>query len=72
MGKISVLLPEREEARFCAYCRKKGHKKSTFIAHLIREHLDSESFGAEGQPPRRAARAHARRRISERKSRRGE
>lgn len=44
MRKISVLLSEREEARFCAYCRETGHKKSTLIAHLIKEHLDNESY----------------------------
>jgi hypothetical protein len=50
MGKISVLLPEADDARFCAYCRKSGHKKSTFIAHLIKEHLDKERIGTDGLP----------------------
>ena len=53
MSKISVLLPERDNARFCAYCRSKGHKKSTFIAHLIKEHLDRESFTAEARHRRK-------------------
>jgi hypothetical protein len=46
MRKISVLLSEQEEARFCAYCSETGHKKSTLIAHLIREHLDRERFAS--------------------------
>jgi hypothetical protein len=54
MGKISVLLPEVENARFSAYCRKSGHKKSTFIAHLIKEYLDSEQFQPEGLRTRRS------------------
>lgn len=53
MAKISVLLPDREDTRFCAYCRNKGHKKSTFIAHLIKEHLDREKIGVQGLPVRR-------------------
>ena len=76
MGKISVLLPDREDARFCAYCRKKGHKKSTFIAHLIKEHLDRERFGTEALPTSRSPRPRAGRnvlhsRAPARKSRRG-
>jgi hypothetical protein len=59
MVKISVLLPDREDARFCAYCKNKGHKKSTFIAHLIKEHLDNERIGAQGLPIRRPS-AHRR------------
>lgn len=75
MGKISVLLPERENARFCAYCRTKGHKKSTFIAHLIKEHLDRESFTADTLRRRKPAQSRAtprarRVRLLEMKSRR--
>jgi hypothetical protein len=47
MRKVSVLLPDSEEARFSAYCRERGHKKSTLIARLIREHLDSEGYAAQ-------------------------
>lgn len=47
--KLSVLLTDDEGERFCAYCTAKGHKKSTLIARLIREHLDREAFAA--QPP---------------------
>lgn len=42
--RINVLLPKAEAARFEAYCRQRGHKKSTLIARLIREHLDTERF----------------------------
>lgn len=51
MRKISVLLSEQEEARFCAYCSVTGHKKSTLIAHLIKEHLDRERFVATTEQP---------------------
>jgi hypothetical protein len=65
MDKISVLLPERENARFCDYCRTKGYKKSTFIAHLIKEHLDRESFSTEahrGRVPTQPKISHSARR----------
>jgi len=39
--KISVLLGSDEFQRFEAYCERQGHKKSTLIARLIREHLDA-------------------------------
>lgn len=42
--KISVLLSEDEFARFDAYCRERGFKKSTLIARLIRQFLDMESY----------------------------
>lgn len=38
--RITVLLDPDLQARFSAYCLEKGHKKSTLIARLIREHLD--------------------------------
>ena len=46
-GKISVLLPDPDYERFEAYCRDRGFKKSTLIARLIREHLNSENFAAQ-------------------------
>ena len=46
-SKVSVLLEAGEAARFNAYCRIKGFKKSTLVARLIREHLDKESFAAQ-------------------------
>jgi hypothetical protein len=47
MGKITVLLSERDEERYAAYCREQGFKKSTLICRLIREHLDREGFAAQ-------------------------
>jgi hypothetical protein len=44
LTRISVLVPQDEAERFEAYCRERGFKKSTLIARLIREHLDSERF----------------------------
>lgn len=42
--RINVLLTDEDAARFEAYCRAKGFKKSTLVARLIREHLDREHF----------------------------
>ncbi len=42
--KVSVLLSPAEYARFTAFCKQKGYKKSTLAARLIREHLDRERF----------------------------
>jgi hypothetical protein len=42
VAKITVLLTNGEFERFQAFCDRKGHKKSTLIARLIREHLDRE------------------------------
>lgn len=53
--RVQVLLQTGEAERFEQFCRERGHKKSTLIARLIREHLDREGF--EVQPftiPRRA------------------
>jgi hypothetical protein len=44
-SKITVLLDTDEFGRFDAYCDAQGFKKSTLIARLIREHLDTEKFG---------------------------
>ena len=43
-SKVSVLLPSGDAARFDAYCREQGYKKSTLIVRLIRQHLDREKF----------------------------
>jgi len=43
--RVQVLLPPQEAARFEAFCRDRGHKKSTLIARLVREHLDREAPG---------------------------
>lgn len=48
LSKISVLVPAAEARRFEAYCTETGHKKSTLIVRLIREHLDRERFFVQG------------------------
>ena len=40
--RVQVLMSHDEAERFESYCRDRGFKKSTLIARLIREHLDSE------------------------------
>ncbi|HEV2293394.1 MAG TPA: hypothetical protein VGR35_06030, partial [Tepidisphaeraceae bacterium] len=42
-----MLLPEHEYERLDAYCRDRGHKKSTLVARLIRQYLDMEGYGAQ-------------------------
>ena len=42
--KVTVLLSSAEFRRLAAYCEKKGFKKSTLIARLVRDHLDDEGF----------------------------
>jgi hypothetical protein len=49
MPSVTVLLSTPDAERFDAYCQFTGHKKSTLIARLIREHLDREGFAS--QPP---------------------
>ncbi len=45
--RIQVLLTQDLAERFEGYCHKYGHKKSTLIAHLVREFLDREGFPAQ-------------------------
>lgn len=42
--QITVLLDGEEYVRFNAYCNKRGFKKSTLVARLIRDHLDNEGY----------------------------
>jgi hypothetical protein len=49
--KISVVLPVQEFDRYEAYCAEKGYKKSTLIARLVRDHLDSASFQLQRRLP---------------------
>lgn len=49
--KVTVLLDEDEYERFTAYCTRRGFKKSTLIARLIRDHLDSEHFQSQRSLP---------------------
>jgi hypothetical protein len=39
--RLTVLLKPQEAERLDAYCEVSGHKKSTLIARLIRDHLDA-------------------------------
>lgn len=47
--KITVLLDPRDADRFWAYCEERGFKKSTLIARLVRDHLDSQKFQMLGE-----------------------
>ena len=49
--KVTVLLDEDEYERFDAYCTQRGFKKSTLIARLIRDYLDSEHFQEQRRLP---------------------
>jgi len=60
-NKITVLLDKPEFKRFEEYCEKSGFKKSTLIARLIREHLDSERFHVQQQLPLTSQREEGRR-----------
>ena len=40
--RVQVLMRPEEARRFERYCERRGHKKSTLIARLIREYLDRE------------------------------
>ena len=42
--QITVLLDQGHYVRFKAYCDERGFKKSTLVAHLIRDHLDNEGY----------------------------
>jgi hypothetical protein len=44
VARVHVLLPAAQGERFEAYCRSKGHKKSTLISRLMRDHLDLVRF----------------------------
>ncbi len=46
--RIQVLLNSEVAERFEGYCRDRGHKKSTLIAHLVREFLDQEGYPVQG------------------------
>lgn len=53
--RVQVLMPPEEAGRFEAFCHEHGHKKSTLIARLVREHLEREGYGRE-RPLTRARR----------------
>lgn len=47
MSRIAVLLTKIDSERFEAFCQERGHKKSTLIARLIKDHLDSQGFASQ-------------------------
>ena len=44
--RVQVLMRPQEADVFERYCADRGHKKSTLIARLVREHLEREGYGA--------------------------
>jgi len=42
--RVQVLMRPEEAGRFDRFCTDRGHKKSTLIARLIREHLQREGY----------------------------
>ena len=53
-SKVTVLLTPEEYARVEAFCSERGHQKSTLVAWLIRDHLNSG--GAAASSPARPRR----------------
>lgn len=47
--RIQVLLDGPAAERFERFCKIRGHKKSTLIARLVRDHLDREGFASQGE-----------------------
>lgn len=45
--RVQVLMPPDDAGRLDAFCQDRGHKKSTLIARLIRDHLDREGYGCD-------------------------
>ena len=44
--RVQVLMQPEDAGRFERFCADRGHKKSTLIVRLIREHLESEGYPA--------------------------
>lgn len=42
--RVQVLMRPGEAAAFERYCEDRGHKKSTLIARLVRDHLEREGY----------------------------
>ena len=47
MTRVAVLLTKTESERFEVFCRERGYKKSTLIARLIKDYLDSQGFASQ-------------------------
>lgn len=45
--RIQVLLSHSDAERFERFCESHGHKKSTLIARLVRDHLDREGVAVQ-------------------------
>lgn len=48
---INVILAPGEFRRLQRFCAERGHKKSTLVATLIRNHLDAEKFMMQAELP---------------------
>lgn len=48
--RVQVLIRPVEAAALERYCEDRGHKKSTLIARLVREHLEREGYGRSSAP----------------------
>lgn len=53
--RVQVLMQPDDADRFEALCQDRGHKKSTLIARLIREHLEREGYGRDTIRRKRSA-----------------
>lgn len=42
--RVTVILNDEDAEVFEAYCEQQGHKKSTLINRLIREHIENSGF----------------------------
>lgn len=42
--RVTVILNDEDAEVFEAYCVQQGHKKSTLINRLIREHIENSGF----------------------------
>lgn len=47
--RVQVILNQPDAERFERFCEVRGHKKSTLIARLVRDHLDREGFASQGE-----------------------
>lgn len=47
--RVQVIFNQPDAERFERFCEARGHKKSTLIARLVRDHLDREEFASQGE-----------------------
>lgn len=48
---VNVILTAEEYGRFQKFCARRGHKKSTLVARLIRDYLDGQKFMMQSELP---------------------